>query len=105
MLVISSFGLDAVLKNLFELNADENPISTHPPTTPSPASDESTSATSSTVVAANPAPKTPPPKRMTRKDLLPTTPHNAIGVKQHVEVVLEEFGSLGCQGVELESGI
>ena len=104
MLVISTFGLDAVLKNLPELNADENRIGTHP-STPSPTSDESTSATSFTVVATNPAPKTPPPKRMTRKDLPPTTPHNAIGVKQHVEVVLEEFDSLGCQGVELESSI
>ena len=105
VLVISTFGLDAVLKNLPELNADENRIGTHPSTTPSPTSDESTSATSFTVVATNPAPKTPPPKRMTQKDLPPTTPHNAIGVKQHVEVVLEEFDSLGCQGVELESSI
>ena len=102
---IYPYNPDAVLKNLPELNADENRIGTRPPTTPSPTSDESASATGSTVVATNPALKTPPPERTARKDLPPTTPHNAIGVKQHVEVGLEEFDSLGCQGVELESGI
>jgi len=35
--------------------------------------------------------------------LPPTTPHNPIGVKQHAEPLLQEFGSLSRQGVELES--
>ena len=75
---IYPYNPDAILKNLPELNADENCIGTHPPTAPSPTPDESTSTTSSTVMATNPAPKTPPPKRMIRKDLPPITPHNAI---------------------------
>ena len=82
---IYPYNPDAVLKNLPELNADENRI------TLVPAPDE--------------LPATPPPKQKNLKPSPPTTPYNAIRVKQHVEVVLEEFDSLECQGVELEPGI
>jgi len=52
---------------------------------------------------ASPTPQTPPRNR-TINLLPPTTPHNAIGVKRHAELHLQEFDSLNCQGVELESG-
>jgi len=84
---IYPYNTDADLKNLPELNTNENRTGTPVPNEPT------STATSSTAVATDPTPKTPPPKRTT--DLLPhTTPHNAIGVKYHVEVVLEEFDSL-----------
>ena len=89
---IYPYNPDAVLKNLPELDADRIAGGT-----PASALDELPVTPGSA--------KTPPPKRRNLKLLPPTTPHNAIRVKQHVEVVLEEFDSLECQGVELEPGI
>ena len=44
-----------------------------------------------------------PPKRSLSL-LPPTTPHNAIGLKEHKEALLREFDSLEYQGVELQPG-
>ena len=98
---IYPYNPDAVLKNLPELNADENRITGG---TLAPAPDK-LPVTPESAVATNSTLKTPPPKQWNFKLLPPTSPHNAIRVKQHVEVVLEEFDSLECQGVELEPGI
>jgi len=76
---------DAVLKNIPELKTTENRIGTPP------APDGSTPMT--------------PSKRTTQEVPLPSTPHNAIGVKEHAAVVLQEFDSLACQGVDIESGV
>jgi len=96
---IYPYNHEAVLKNLPELKPDENRIS----------NSELISAVSSTATTsppsastASPTPQTPPPNRTI--DLLPpAAPHNAIGVKRHAELLLQEFGSPNCQGVELES--
>jgi hypothetical protein len=74
---IHPYNPDAVLKNIPELKTTENRIGTPP------APDGSTSMT---------------PKRTTQELLPPLTPHNAIGVKEHAAVVLQEFDSLACQG-------
>ena len=97
---IYPYNPEAVLKNLPELKPDENRIS----------NSELISAMSSTATTsppsastASPTPQTPPPNR-TINLLPPTTPHNAIGVKRHAELRLQEFDSLNCQGGELVSG-
>jgi len=75
------YNPEAVLKNLPELQPDENRSYLQQRI------DFSNKFTTST---ASPTPQTPPPKR-TRDLLPPTTPHNAIGVKRHAELLLQEF--------------